>query len=172
MEESTRQATRHWTSAQPAVAAYVASMVRDRHDREDVLQETALAVMGSFGSYDPTRPFQAWAVGVARNQIRLYLRRRGRDRLVFGDETMATLGSTFENAMPPEELDYLPGCIDQLEGRARELCDLRYQDGLKPAAISKKVGMTANTVAKALQRIREQLRACIKLSLAREGGAR
>jgi RNA polymerase sigma-70 factor (ECF subfamily) len=49
-----------------------------------------------------------------------------------------------------------------LEGRAQRLCELRYRDDLKPAAIASAVGMSANTVAKALQRIREQLRLCIE----------
>ena len=82
---------------------------------------------------------------------------------------MATLQATFGERMPPEELDHLPGCIDQLEGRARQLCDLRYQEDLKPAAIGERLGMAANSVAKALQRIREQLRACIRGKQAKEG---
>ena len=41
------------------------------------------------------------------------------------------------------------------------MCELRYQQDLKPAAIAEVVGMTANAVAKSLQRIREQLRECI-----------
>ena len=172
MEESTQHATRLWTSAQPVVAAFVASIVINPHDREDVLQETALAVLNSFDSYDQSRPFQGWAVGVARNQIGLYLRKRKRDKLVFSEETIATLQSTFDRGTAPEGLDYLPECIDLLEGRARTLCDLRYQDELKPAAIGKKLGMAANSVAKALQRIREQLRVCIRGKLTREGVGR
>lgn len=169
MKDSTQQVTRLWTSAQPVVAAFVASIVVNPHDRDDVLQETALAVLNSYSAYDPNRPFQAWAIGVARNQIRLYLRRRKRDRLVFSEETVATLQSTFEKGAPPPGLDYLPECIDQLEGRARTLCDLRYQEELKPSAIGERIGMAANSVAKALQRIREQLRACIEGKLTREG---
>ncbi|MEM7454762.1 MAG: sigma-70 family RNA polymerase sigma factor [Planctomycetota bacterium] len=171
MQESTRQATRLWTTAQPVVAAFVASAIRNRHDREDVLQETALAVLNSFDSFDQSRPFQAWAIGIARNQIGLYLRKNSRSKLVFNEETVATLQDTFDTALPPDELDYLPECIDRLEKRARRLCELRYQEGLKPAAISEQVGLTPNTVAKALQRIRERLRSCIRDRLANAGVA-
>ncbi|MDF1754020.1 MAG: sigma-70 family RNA polymerase sigma factor [Verrucomicrobiales bacterium] len=99
---SSQQVTRLWTSAQPVVSAFVASIVVNPHDREDVLQETALAVVNSFDTYDPGRSFQGWAIGVARNQIRLYLRRRKRDRLVFGEETIANLQSTFDEGLPPK----------------------------------------------------------------------
>ena len=94
MDEKTRKATLLWTSAQPVVAAFVASVIRDTRDREDVLQETALAIFNSIGSYDSKLPFNAWAVGVARNQIGLYLRRRKRDRHVFGEATIAPKAKT------------------------------------------------------------------------------
>lgn len=168
VKESTKQVTRLWTSAQPVVAAFVASIVIDHLDHDDVMPETALAVVNSFASYDPSRSFQGWAIGIARNQIGLYLRRRKRDRLVFSEETIATLQSTFDEKVPPKGLDFLPECMDQLEGHARTLCDFRFQYGLKPSAIGDKVGMTANNVAKALQRIREQLRICIEGKIARE----
>jgi RNA polymerase sigma-70 factor (ECF subfamily) len=41
------------------------------------------------------------------------------------------------------------------------MCDLRYRNDFKPAAIAQTMGMTANSVAKALQRIRTQLRNCM-----------
>lgn len=169
MDNSTRKATRLWTSAQPIVAAFIASVVRNYRDREDVLQETAFAVFDSIDSYNADRPFNAWAIGVARNQVGLYLRRIKRDRHVFGESTIACLEAAFNKKTPSAKLDYLPQCMQQLETRAREMCDLRYQEDLKPSTIAEKLGMNANSVSKALQRIREQLRQCIDSKAAIEG---
>jgi len=172
VDEQTRQATRLWTLAQPVVSAYVVAVVRDFSARDDVLQETAIAVMESFDRYDPERPFIPWAMGIAQNQVRLYLRRKQRERLVFDDDLLQRLADGFA-ATPSEELhtlSFLRGCMDQLDGRARELCELRYGTDLKPAAIATAVGMTANTVSKSLQRIRDQLRACIERKATLEGG--
>ncbi|MFM8584714.1 MAG: hypothetical protein ACKOFW_24920, partial [Planctomycetaceae bacterium] len=52
-----RQATRQWTLAQPVVSAFIGSIVRDVAARDDVLQETAVAVLESFDRYDPALPF-------------------------------------------------------------------------------------------------------------------
>ena len=57
MDEKSRQATRLWTLAQPVVSAFVTSVVRDFKDRDDVLQEIAVAAIESFDAYDPKRPF-------------------------------------------------------------------------------------------------------------------
>ena len=163
MDDKSRQATRQWTLAQPVVSAFVASVVRDFKDRDDLLQEIAVAAIESFDAYNPDRPFVPWVMGVARNQIGLYLRQRRRDRLVFDDDTVNCLATAFSEASGRErhKLDALAECLKLLEGRARELCQLRYHDDLKPAGIAEKLGMAPNAVAKALQRIRDQLRDCI-----------
>ncbi len=130
-----------------------------------------MAVIESFESYDQARPFLSWAMGVARNQIGLYLRKRRRDRMVLDNETVACLATAFEET-PPEELhrlDLLKDCLKSLEGRAYALCELRYQQDLKPADIASIVGMSANSVAKALQRVRIQLRACVEKRMVLDG---
>lgn len=173
MDVKVLQATRLWTLAQPVVSAFVTSVVRDFSARDDVLQEIAVAVIESFDRYDPERPFVAWALGIAQNQVGLYLRRIRRDRHVFDEATIhcvaAALDAAWANQSPT--LDFLQDCLRELAGRAKELCDLRYRHDLKPAAIGDSLGMTANAVAKSLQRIREQLRDCIERKAAQEGGA-
>jgi RNA polymerase sigma-70 factor, ECF subfamily len=172
MDEQYQQAIRYWTLAQPVVSAYVAAVVRDFRDRDDVLQAISVTVLESFSSYDPARPFAAWALGIARNQMGTYLRERKRNRLVFDAETVDLLAVAFEqvDSEQTRKLDFLQDCLEKLEGRARQLCDLRYQNDLKPAAIGSVLGMTPNTVAKSLQRIRDQLRQCIERQAALEGG--
>lgn len=171
MDDKIRRATRLWTVAQPVVSAFVTSVVRDFKDRDDVLQEIAVAAIDSIDTYDSEKPFIPWVMGIARNQVGLYLRQRKRNRLTFDDETMHSLAIAFSEVGLKErqKLDALSECLRLLEGRARELCHLRYRDDLKPAGIAKKIGMAPNAVAKALQRIRDQLRDCIGRKLAEEG---
>lgn len=164
MDEQAKQAARQWTLAQPTVSAFVTSVVRDFSARDDVLQEIAVAVIESYDRYDSSRPFVIWALGIARNQVGLYLRRLKRSRLSFDEDTINSVAAAFE-AMPTEEslkLDWLSDCMKHLEVRARQLCQLRYEQDLKPQSIAEIIGMSPNSVAKALQRIREQLRECIE----------
>lgn len=171
MDDQTRKATRYWTLAQPVVSAFVGSLVRDFAARDDVLQETAVAVIESFDRYDESRPFVGWALGIAQNQVRLYLRRRQRDRLVFDDDVVLLLAEAFEATAPEEQrsLAFLRDCLQRLPERSRELCELRYFRDLKPSSIANALGMAPNSVAKALQRIRDQLRECVSSKAATEG---
>lgn len=173
IDESNRQVARLWTLAQPRISAFVTSVVRDFRDRDDLMQDIAVAVFESFDSYDAKRPFPQWALGVARNQFKTYLRKRKRDheRLVFDDETVACVESAFANQSTEElqKMEFLQACVQELDGRGRQLCELRYEDEQKPATISETVGMPGTAVRKALQRIREQLRQCVERKAAAEG---
>jgi RNA polymerase sigma-70 factor (ECF subfamily) len=152
-----------WTEAVPAVSAFVASLVRNFQDRDDVLQETARAVLESFHRYDCTHPFIAWAMGIARNKCYSLRRHKARERLIFDSEAVDVLARAFADSETPDQrLDCLSECVEALETDARDLCRLRYEQDLKPAVIADKIGMQANTVAKALQRIRDRLRECVE----------
>lgn len=168
MHDDTRRAMRLWSLAQPAVSAFITTVVRDFADRDDILQDVAVAVLESFSSYDDARPFTPWAIGVARNQIGLHLRRRRRDRHTFDSDAMAAVAAAFDmiTADDLRHLDHLQDCVGRLDTRSRRLCELRYHDDLKPAAIAAAMAMSANAVSKALQRIRDQLRSCIEAKAA------
>lgn len=74
----------HWTKAQPFVAAYITSLLRDFHRAEDVLQQVAVILVRKFGEYDSQQPFLPWALGIARLETLKEQRREARDRHVFG----------------------------------------------------------------------------------------
>jgi RNA polymerase sigma-70 factor (ECF subfamily) len=170
MDPTLREATRQWTTALPTVSAFVTSLVRDFQQRDEILQETAVAVMESFHRYDPSKSFIAWAIGIARNQAFLLFRDQKRRAVVFDAGAIDALAQAFlEKASTDERLDHLADCLDGLEQRSREMCRLRYELDLKPAAIGERLGMAANAVAKALQRIRDRLRQCIERKTAEAG---
>ncbi len=164
MDERILLVTRQWALAQPIVSAFVTSVVRDFSSRDDVLQEIAVAIVESADRYDPERSFVGWALGIAQNQVKAYLRAKHRDRLVFSDEVVALIADAFQSQSPEElrKLEFLNECLEKLANKAKQMCELRYVNDLKPAAIAQRLHMSANAVAKALQRIRDQLRECIQ----------
>jgi RNA polymerase sigma-70 factor (ECF subfamily) len=172
VDESMKNAMRHWTIAQPIVASFVHAMVRDRTARDDLMQDIAIAVLESFDRYDPSQPFAGWAVGIARNHVRLYFSAMQRSKLRFSESVIEQLSSDFSLASPLDldRLDHLQTCLEQLDGRAKQLCTARYTENQKPIQIAQWLGGTPNGVAKALQRIRERLKECIDRQAKLDGG--
>lgn len=171
MDNKILEAAKQWTLVQPVVSAYIGSLVRDFSARDDLMQEIAVAVLESFDRYDCLKPFQAWALGIARNHVHNYFRRINRDRLAFDEEIIAHLADAFDESGTEvmHRLQFLSGCMERLEEKSRRILEWRYRDDLKPAAIAQKMNLSANSVAKMLQRIRDRLRDCIQNQSAKEG---
>lgn len=163
---------RLWTSAQPAVANYVHALVRDHGAAQDVLQETALVLFRRFAEYDGGRPFIAWALGIARFQVMGLRRDEARSLIAFDDEVLAQFTETWAELAPAvsERGVTLQQCIERLAARARQLVQLRYFEDLNAEEIAQRLGTNGPSVRVTLQRIREQLRACVERRLPLGGG--
>src|SRR6188472_871457 len=57
---------------------YVAVLVPNVTDAEDIVQQTALALWEKFDAYDATQPFTPWACRFALNKARQWIERRQR----------------------------------------------------------------------------------------------
>ncbi len=161
--------TRLWTQAEPTVASYVASMVRDPHACDDLIQEIAVVLLRKFDQYDPGRPFLAWAIGIAKLEIVSRRRQHARSLLSFRDDVLDAVAATYEELAP--ELSQrrlaLRECLKRMRGRNQEMLRLRYDEALKPRQIAEKLGLAAGNVRVILNRIREALRTCVDRRLDR-----
>jgi RNA polymerase sigma-70 factor (ECF subfamily) len=117
--------------------------------------------------------FVGWLLGIARNRVGLYRRKSYRERLIFDESAIDVLSAAFSEipAIEVQKLEFLRGCMEKLNERDRQLCDLRYEENLKPSGIASKLGATSESVRKALQRIRDQLRNCIEFRVTEAANA-
>jgi RNA polymerase sigma-70 factor (ECF subfamily) len=158
-----------WTRAQPIVSAYFRACLWDFHQSEDLLQETAAAVAGKFTTYDPSRSFTSWVLGIARNKLLHHQRTHANDRHLFDDAAIKELADVYAEMEPEISSMHmaLEACIERLQGRPRKLLEMRYVRELTPAKIAAATGMNANAVSVLLHRVRQSLRECIERQLAR-----
>src|SRR4026209_69721 len=60
------------------VFRYVAALVPNVADAEDIVQQTALALWEKFDAYDRSQPFTPWACRFALNKAKQWIERRQR----------------------------------------------------------------------------------------------
>lgn len=156
-----------WMQAQPAVEAYLNSLIRDRTTAEDVLQQVALTATQKFEQYDTSRSFTGWAMGIARLKALQYFERAGSDRHYFSSELLTQLAGTHERLSTEavEQNDALAHCLEKLPAKSMALLKRRYVQDLKPGKIAPSLGLSPNAVRLALHRIRAALRTCIEQQL-------
>lgn len=163
-----------WSSAHDQVRLFVESVIWNRHDAEDVAQEVAYKAGRGFATYDPEQPFVAWVMGIARNEVKMHLRKRSRDRHTFGDDLLDLLADSAIKAH--DELNprasALRECMKKLPEPAKALMRMRYAEQEQAPTLAQRLGLSLNAVHQRLKRIRTALSNCIDKRLAKEGAHR
>lgn len=165
------QFARLWVQSQPAVAAFVRSMVPGRADADDLIQNIAAEAMVDFESFDSAAgSFTAWAIGIARYRVLNHYRTVRRDRHVFCEKTMDRLVEAHQRLDTQIDAyrEALEHCLNRLPARQRKMVDLHYFEELGREQIATRLKTSASAVAMALVRIRRALATCIQTRLASE----
>lgn len=164
--EQVTRFTKLWTHAQTSVFAVISSTVTNFADAEDVLQQVSSIAVSKFNSFDPdgnAGSFTGWAIAIARYEILRHLRDRGTDRHEYIAESVGQIADAFEQIRPEydDRREALNQCMQHLQGRPREVLQMRYGEGLKTAGIAKFLGITAGNVSVILNRTYRKLRECV-----------
>ena len=162
--------TLYWTAAQRAVEAFLRTLVPDREQCQDLLQQVAVVAVRKFHEFDRSRSFTAWTIGIAKQEVLASRRRWRTDRLVFSDAMVERIAQTYECALgdtASDAADALEYCVQKLRGRTRMVIGLHYSDGIRTSEIAEQLQMDHAAVRMLLSRARKALRECIERQLGR-----
>jgi RNA polymerase sigma-70 factor (ECF subfamily) len=150
---------------------YVAVLVPNVADAEDIVQQTALALWEKFDSYDPSQPFTPWACRFALNKARQWMERRQRWQALLEGGLAEELLQRREELRPEIEgrLGHLEGCVGKLPAEQRSIVEGYYYQRTGIETLAERTGRTVEATYKALQRIRTALQICVEN--AAKGGA-
>jgi RNA polymerase sigma-70 factor (ECF subfamily) len=146
------------------VFRYVAAMVPNVADAEDIVQQTALALWEKFDAYDPAQPFTPWACRFALNKTRQWIERHQRWHALIEGGLAEELAQRREELRPELEarLRRLEGCLGRLPEEQRSLVEGYYYRRQEIDQLAHQSGRTVASAYKALQRIRQALQVCVQ----------
>src|ERR1043165_3496614 len=101
--ESRKRLMALMTRHQRQIFAYIYTLVPDRHDAEDLLQETSVVICEKFHEFTQGTDFVAWACQIAWWRIRYSRQKFARAKVVFDDEVLEAVARTA--GVMREELD-------------------------------------------------------------------
>lgn len=161
--------TRH----QRRIFSYIYTLVPDRYDAEDLLQETSVVICEKFDQFEEGTDFVAWACQIAYWRIRYSRQKFARCKVVFNQDVLEAVAQTAETMV--EELDErheaLANCLAKLHPRDRELVLTRYEPGCGVPEAARRSGRSIQAAYKALNRLRKLLFDCVSNQLANGGVA-
>lgn len=130
------------------VTQFVSQSIRDHDEREDIVQNTFLNYYKSISRIDATRPVLPYLLEVAKNEVRMHLRRR---------RSTLSLNSVAE---PGEEQELYRFSIAEilrvLSQKQQRILQL-ISEGYKYAEIAKLLRIPVNTIKTEVRRARQKI---------------
>ena len=124
------------------VFAYVASIVRDEHEAEDVTQQVFAKLMVVLPKYRPRDvPFMAWIITLSRNVAIDHVRRQ---RHIPSDDV--EVAESNGRVADPVDAACVRDALFSLPAEQREVVVLRHVFGLTPGEIAGRMGRSESSV--------------------------
>jgi RNA polymerase sigma-70 factor (ECF subfamily) len=143
---------------------YVAVLVPNVTEAEDIVQQTAMALWEKFDAYDPRQPFTPWACRFALNKARQWIERRQRWQALLDRGLAEELMQRRQELLPEFEtrLKHLEGCLGNLPQEQRSLVQGYYYERTNIETLAHRSGRSEAATYKMLQRIRHALQVCVE----------
>jgi RNA polymerase sigma-70 factor, ECF subfamily len=152
------------------VYSYIFSLLGDWTAAEDVFQDTCVVMWTKFADFQPGTDFAKWACRIAHFNVLKYRRQCSR-RLPFASEQFIETVAAARESEPADNQDWLgklSQCIEKLTLRDGKIIKARYSSDLTIKELAARLGLPANTVYKAVSRIRRELFDCVQKAVAQE----
>tara|TARA_B100000161_G_C33456817_1_gene371599 strand:- start:80 stop:613 length:534 start_codon:yes stop_codon:yes gene_type:complete len=150
------------TSIQKSLYGYILSLLPNRSDAEDVLQETNLILCKKATEFDPKGHFQGWAFKIARYQVMSHITKSKRSRLHFSNEIIDSIPTDdFDSEKVQIVQRALQKCYDLLPNHMRIIAKLRFREEFNLKDISNQVQRPLGSISATLHRIRQNLCNCV-----------
>ena len=135
------------------------TLCADKHEADDLYQDTWVKVLKRFDTYDPSRDFEPWLTRLCVNTYRDRLRRLSRSPFL-NFSSNETKEAFLLTATAPEKEDYsnLYAAIDQLPDKLRLTIILFYFQDMDIEKTALTLGIPTGTVKSRLHKARIQLK--------------
>lgn len=152
------------------ILGFIFSLVPNLSDAEDLLQETCSIMWNKFEQFEPGSDFVAWGISIARYRVLTFRRKAATTRVCFSESLIHKIADSAceMSSQSDARLGALQSCLAQLRENDRELVRLRYFAENSTKETAEKLGRSADSIYKSLNRVQDALLWCIRRSLETE----
>jgi RNA polymerase sigma-70 factor, ECF subfamily len=156
---------------QRRIYGYIMTLLPNQSDAEEIFQQTSLLLWKKWDQYDQSGDFVRWACGLARNEVRNFVRLRRHGDVFFSPDMLDELSQLqlSTDLEHEERRAALSQCLDRLPPQQRDLVERCYRGAQSVKAVAASVCVAPSALYMKLHRIRQVLLKCIESSSEPEG---
>lgn len=135
---------------------FVAYRINNHHDTDELVSQIFEKVITKYDAYDDSRsPVEAWVIGIAKNVVNDYFRKRKRrvfESLDTVREFVTGYGRPDDIAVKNEENEALIRALCKLSDKERTIVSMKYAAELKNKDIAKIMNLSESNIGVILYR--------------------
>ena len=149
---------------QRRINAYILSLVPNFADADDIMQETITVMWRKFEGFEIGTDFAGWGLKVAYYCILNYRKKKGKDKLVFGENIFQQIEEIAKQKQDgtDDRINYLRRCIEKLKSTDQRFLKARYELNYDVKSLAVQLDRSVQYVYKHLSRIHYTLNLCVK----------
>ncbi len=156
---------------QGLVYGLILSLVRNREDALDILQDTIVLALRHYDQLKDKSMLKPWILRIAKNECYTYLRKNNRSKEVLTEPMLlshlpvASVESVEQSILRSEETARLICALQDLDEVDRLIIYLRFHEDMKLNMIAEVTGFTLPKVKSRLSRVCKKLRRVLEKEL-------
>jgi len=153
------------------IHSFILTMVPNKTDAEDILQNTFMYMWEHFGDFNPETRFLSWAFTIAKFQVLTYRKTMKRSKIHLSETALDLIAveSVKLSTQMDEMYEALQKCLEKLPEKEVDFLKKRFMHGGSIRKIANDIGASLNVVYKRLSRIKGMLLNCIRQIITAKG---
>lgn len=153
-------------ASQRKIYLYILSLVIYPSDADDLLQDTLVLMWSKFDEFQAGTDFTAWGRSVARYKVMNYLKKNKSAKLQFDEDLLRVIASeSRQTDNLADRLEVMKNCIKALSDKEIYLLRMRYHLDFSFKKMALQVGISKQSVYRAVSRIHAKLVKCMRYHL-------
>lgn len=151
------------------IYAFILTLVPNRTDAEDIMQEAASLMWRKYKETDSIADFAAWGIRIAHYKVLEFRKKQYKKKQIqFNNEIFEEIvgGALSVNDDLDVRLEALRNCLAKLDKRSLRLVKMRHEQNATARSIADRIGISMASVYKILPKIHDVLLRCVRRTLA------
>ena len=155
---------------QDSIYSFILTMVHNRNDADDLLQDTITVMWRNFSIYQQGTSFVGWGISISKNLILKFFEKHRHSKLTFSSDIEKEIAELTIQKLESfdDRILALRNCVKKLNSRDYDLVQLHYEKKKTIKQIALERAISSYTLYRMMGKIHRLLQNCIYRTISQQ----